>query len=165
MARSQKQTRSYRAGTEKSQKQFIVQRPWTYATSKNYGLDKKFQTYKGRVVQRGDIVKDDSGSCAVFTEQGSSASHRTAAKVLCEISRLPRTRTTSKCCSVGLHSIEIGRRSKVIGITRIRVPAIWIRPPRSRRPKYGTIFKTQWYHLKDTPIGQDCCVSNNSKRS
>ena len=32
--KSQKQTRSYRAGTEKIQKQFIVQRPWTYATSK-----------------------------------------------------------------------------------------------------------------------------------
>ena len=32
--KSQKQTRSYRAVTEKSQKQFIVQRPWTYATSK-----------------------------------------------------------------------------------------------------------------------------------
>ena len=26
---------------------------------KNYGLDKKFQTHKGRFMQRGDIVKDD----------------------------------------------------------------------------------------------------------
>ena len=31
---------------------------------------------------RGDIVKDDSGSYAVFTEQGSSASQMTAAKLL-----------------------------------------------------------------------------------
>ena len=37
--------------------------------------------YKGRVVLRGDIVKDDSGSYAVFAEQGSSASQMTAAKV------------------------------------------------------------------------------------
>ena len=36
--------------------------------------------YKGRVVLRGDIVKDDSGSYEVFTEQGSSASQMTAAK-------------------------------------------------------------------------------------
>ena len=36
----------------------------------------------GRVVSRGDIVRDDSGSYAVFTEQGSSASHMTAAKVM-----------------------------------------------------------------------------------
>ena len=38
---------------------------------------------------RGDIVKDDSGSYAVFTEQGSSASQMTAAKVMDIISRLP----------------------------------------------------------------------------
>ena len=34
-------------------------------------LEAKHQKYKGRVVLRGDIVKDDSGSYAVFTEQGS----------------------------------------------------------------------------------------------
>ena len=41
-----------------------------------------------RVVLRGDMVKDDSGSYAVFTEQGSSASQMTAAKVMDIISRL-----------------------------------------------------------------------------
>ena len=35
-------------------------------------------------------MKDDSGPCAVFTEQGSSASQMTAAKVMDIISRLPR---------------------------------------------------------------------------
>ena len=34
-------------------------------------------------------MKDDSGSYAVFTEQGPSASHMTAAKVLDVISRRP----------------------------------------------------------------------------
>ena len=51
-------------------------------------LEAKHQKYKGRVVPRGDIVKDDSGSHAVFTEQGSSASQMTAAKVMDIISRL-----------------------------------------------------------------------------
>ena len=46
------------------------------------------QKYKGRVVLRGDDVKDDSGSHAVFTEQGSSASQMTAAKIMDIISRL-----------------------------------------------------------------------------
>ena len=45
-------------------------------------LELQFQKYKGRVVLRGDIVKDDFGSYAVFTEQGSSASQMTAAKVM-----------------------------------------------------------------------------------
>ena len=49
---------------------------------KNAELVAKQQKYKGRVVLRGDIVKDDSGSYAVFTERGSSASQMTAAKVI-----------------------------------------------------------------------------------
>ena len=56
---------------------------------KNAELVAKHQKYKGRVVLRGDIVKDDSGSYAVFIEQGSSSSQMTAAKVMDIISRLP----------------------------------------------------------------------------
>ena len=55
---------------------------------KNAELEAKHQKYKGRVVLRGDIVKDDSGSYAVLTEQGSSASQMTSAKVMEIISRL-----------------------------------------------------------------------------
>ena len=42
----------------------------------------KYQKYKGAVVLRGNIVKDDSGAYAVFTEQGSSASQMTAAEAM-----------------------------------------------------------------------------------
>ena len=41
---------------------------------KNAELETKHQNFKVEFVLRGDIVKDDSGSYAVFTEQGSSAS-------------------------------------------------------------------------------------------
>ena len=34
---------------------------------KNSELEPQYQKYNGRVVFRGDIVKDDSGSYAVFT--------------------------------------------------------------------------------------------------
>ena len=40
-------------------------------------------------VLRGDIVKDDSGAYAVFTEEGSSASQMIAAKVIDVIAILP----------------------------------------------------------------------------
>ena len=56
---------------------------------KNSELEPQYQKHKGRVVLRGDTVKDDSGSYAVFTEQGSSASQMTAAKVTDIKSRLP----------------------------------------------------------------------------
>ena len=45
--------------------------------------------YKGRVRLRGDIVKDDSGSHAVFTDKESSASQLTATKV---VDIIPRQR-------------------------------------------------------------------------
>ena len=56
---------------------------------KNAELETKHQKYKGRVVLRGDIVKDDSDSYAVFTKQGSSVSQMTSEKVMDTISRLP----------------------------------------------------------------------------
>ena len=49
---------------------------------KDAELETKHQQYKGRVVLRRDIVKDDSVSHAVFTEQRSSASQMTAAQVM-----------------------------------------------------------------------------------
>ena len=56
---------------------------------KNSEFEPQFEKYKGRFVLRGDIVKDDSGSYAVFNEQGSSASQMTAAKVMYVFSRPP----------------------------------------------------------------------------
>ena len=56
---------------------------------KKLNLEPQFQKYKGRIVLRSDIVKDDSGSYAVFTEQGWSASQMTAAKVKEDTARPP----------------------------------------------------------------------------
>ena len=66
-------------------------------------FEPKYQKYKGRFVLRGDFVKDDSGSSAVFTEQGSSPSQMTAAKVMGVIARLPGLRRTISRRSISLH--------------------------------------------------------------
>ena len=55
---------------------------------KNAELEPKLQTYKGRAVLRGDNVEDDSGAYAVLTEQGSSASEITAAKMMDVIAKI-----------------------------------------------------------------------------
>ena len=55
---------------------------------KSSELEPQDQKDKGSVVLRGKSLKDDSGSYAVFTEQRSSASQMTAAKVMDIISRL-----------------------------------------------------------------------------
>ena len=56
---------------------------------KNSELEPKFQQHNGRVVLQCDTVKDESGSCAEFTEQGSSATQMTAPNVMAVIARLP----------------------------------------------------------------------------
>ena len=56
---------------------------------KHAELNKEVQKYKGRVVFRGDQVKDETGFHAVFTEQGASASQVAAAKFLDTIARMP----------------------------------------------------------------------------
>ena len=49
---------------------------------KHSELAEHLQNYQGRVVLRGDSVKDDTACQAVLTEQGASASQMTAATVL-----------------------------------------------------------------------------------
>ena len=79
---------------------------------KNAELEAKHQKYKGRVVLRGDIVKDDSGSYAVFTEQGSSASQMTAAKIMDIISRLPGCDGQAADAVSAYTQVKNGRRSQ-----------------------------------------------------
>ena len=68
----------------------------------NSELEPQFLEYKGRVVLRGDIVKNDSGSNAVFTEQGSSASQMTAAKSNGHHSKTTRMRRASSGRNISL---------------------------------------------------------------
>ena len=59
-----------------------------FVSSPELRMGKKFQNYEGRIVLRGDIVNDDSGNYAVFTDQG-APSHMMTSKVLDVISRVP----------------------------------------------------------------------------
>ena len=82
----------------------------------------KNQKYKGRVVLRGGIVKDNSGSYAVFTGQGSSASQMTAAKIMDIISRLPGCDgQAADAVSAYLYPSENGRCSRIVENSKIGV--------------------------------------------
>ena len=75
-------------------------------------LDPKYQKYKGRIVSRGDIVKDDSGAYAVFSKQGSSASQMTDAKAMDVIARLPDCAGQPADAVSAYTQVKIGGRSK-----------------------------------------------------
>ena len=101
---------------------------------KNAELEPKLQKYKGRVVLRGDIVKDDSGSYAVFTEQGSSASQMTAAKVMDIISRLPGCSRQAADAVSAYTQVKMEDAPKLLKISKSECPDIWIRVPRHKWP-------------------------------
>ena len=88
-------------------------------------LEAKHQKYKGRVVLRGDIVKDNSGSYAVFTEQGSSASQMTAAKIMDIISRLPGCDGQAADAVSAYTQVKMEDAHKLLKIPKSECPDIW----------------------------------------
>ena len=86
---------------------------------KHADLEPKYQKYDGRVVLLGDIVRDDSGSCAAFTEQGSFAPQcRKCCGCHCKTTRLCRTGSRR---SISLHSSKNERRSKITANSKVRM--------------------------------------------
>ena len=97
---------------------------------KNAELEAKHQKYKGRVVVlRGDVVKDDSGSYAVFAEQGSSASQMTAAKIMDIISRLPSCDGQAADAVSAYTQVKMEVAHKLLKNPKSECPHIWIRLP------------------------------------
>ena len=112
---------------------------------KNAELETKHQQYEGRVVLRGDIVKDDSGFCAVFTEQGSSASQMTAAKDMDIISRL-RGSARQVADAVSVYTwVKLEDAPTLLKIPNSECPDIWIRLPRHKWPK-------SWSSMEDPVV-------------
>ena len=112
---------------------------------KNAELEPKHQKYKGRVVLRGDIVKDNSGSYAVFTEQGSSASQMTAAKIMDIISRLPGCDGEAADAVSACTQVKMEDAHKLLKIPKSECPDIWIRLPRHKWPK-------SWSSMEDPVV-------------
>ena len=99
-------------------------------------LEGKHQKYNGRVVLRGDIAKDDSGSYAVlFTEQGSSASQMTAAKIMDIISILPGCDGQAADAVSAYTQVKIEDAHKLKKNPKSECPDIWIRLPKHKWPK------------------------------
>ena len=102
---------------------------------KNAELEAKHRKYRGRIVLRGDIVKDDSGSYAVLTEQGSSASQMTAAEVMDIISRLPGCSGQAADAVSAYTQVKMEDAHKFLKIPKSECPDIWIRLPRHKWSK------------------------------
>ena len=109
---------------------------------KNAELEAK---YNGRVVLRGDIVKDDSGSYAVFTEQGTSASQMTGAKVMDIISRLPGCAGQAADAVSAYTQVKMEDAPKLLKIPKSECSDIGIRLPKHKWPK-------SWSSMEDPVV-------------
>ena len=100
---------------------------------KNSQLGKEFWTYKGRIVFRCDIVKDETGQFPVFTEQGASASHMAAAKFMDAIARMPGNHGEDSDAIGAYTQVALKEAAKLLG--NDVVTETWISLPPHRRPK------------------------------
>ena len=82
-----------------------------------------------------DIVKDDSGFYAVFTEQGSSAFQMTATKVMHVISRLPGCAGQAADTVAAYTKVKMENAPKLLGLSGSKCPTLSIRLPRARHSK------------------------------
>ena len=103
---------------------------------KNAELEAKHQKYKGRV--------DDSGSYAVFIEQGSSASQMTAAKVMDIISRLPGCDGQAADAVSACTPVKLEDAHKLLKNPKTECPDIWFLP-RHKWPK-------SWSSIEDPVV-------------
>ena len=135
---------------------------------KNAELEAKHQKYKNRVVLRGDVVKDVSGSYAVFTEQGSSASQMTAAKIMDIISRLPGCDGQAADAVSAYTQVTMEDAPKLLKISKSECPDIWIRLPRHKWPKSWSSMEDPVVPLERTLYGhlwQDFYGRGNVRKS
>ena len=100
--------------------------------------------YKGRVVFRGDTVRDETGAFAVFSEQSASASHLAACKMLDAIARFPGCSGEDSDADSAYTQVPWEEFAKLLGLEggKELLAQTYIALPESRRPK-------SWSHIKD----------------
>ena len=90
-------------------------------------------------------MKDDSGSYAAFTEQGSSASQMTAAKVMGRYIKTTRMRRTSTDTVSAYTQVKMEDAPSLFKIPKSECPDIWIRLPKYQWPK-------SWSSMEDPVV-------------
>ena len=123
---------------------------------KNAELEPKSKIFKGRVVLRNDIVIDDSGASAVFTEHRWSAVQMAAAKVMDVIARLPDCDGQTADAASAYTQVKSEDASRLLTIPKSECPDVWIRLPRHKWPNSWAIIEDGTFRTKFiwTPIGR-----------
>ena len=98
-------------------------------------------------------MKDDSGSYAVCTDQGSSASQMTAAKVMDIRSRIPGCAGQAADAVSAYTQVKMEDVPSLLKIPRSECPDLWIRLSRHKWPKSWSSVEDQVVLLDRTLYG------------
>ena len=145
LGKSQEQKGGH-SGSTKRQKESPLCHKMGLCHLKNAELEPKSQKHTGRVVLRGDIVKDDSGADAAFIEQGSSTSQMTAAKVIDVIARLPDCDGQASDAASAYTQVKLEDAPRLLKIPKSECPDVWIRLPQPI--SLGDFSQCMWDDIK-----------------
>ena len=94
-------------------------------------------------------MKDDSGSYAVFTEQGSSASQMTAAKVMDVMARLPGWAGQAADAASAYTQVKMEHAPSLFKNPKSECPEIEYGYQNTNRPNHGPVWKIQSFLLSE----------------
>ena len=112
---------------------------------KNAELETKHPKYKGRVVLRGGIVKDDSGLMQYSLNKDHQHLKWQPPKVMDIISRLPGCAGQAADAVSAYTQVKMEDAPKLLKIPESEGPDIWIRLPRHKWPK-------SWSSMEDPVV-------------
>ena len=125
-----------------------------HLSSQEFGVGTQAsKKYKGRVVLRGNIVKDDSGSRAVFTKQSSSESQMTVAIVMDVKAKLPGCAGQAADAVSAYTQVKMADVPSLLKIPKSECPDIWIRLPKHKWPKSRSSMEHQVVPLERNLYG------------
>ena len=107
-------------------------------------------------------MKDDSGAYTVFTEQGSSASQMTGAKVMDVIARLPDCGGQAAGAVSAYTQVKLEDAPRLLKLPKSECPDVWTRLPRHKivvplernlhgHPLAGLLWERQFETRRVTP--------------
>ena len=137
------QKRGHQRGTERAKNSWFCYADG-HLSSQECGVGIKVpEINKGHVVLRGDTVKDNSGSHAVLTVQGSCASQMTAAKGIGVIARQPECAGQAADAASAYTQVKMKDAPKLLKFPKSECSDIWTRLPRHQWPKSRSNIEDQ----------------------
>lgn len=116
----------------------------TLRHEKHSELPMHLRTYKGRVVFRGDIVKDEEGWYAVFSEQGTSSSHIAATKFMDALARCPGNHGEGSDAVAAYTQVRIDEDLTYLLGKGSKFVDTWVSIPRNRWPQEWKKSGAHW---------------------